>query len=66
MTPERDLEIRTALSKALGAPIQYESEYGYSSRKTKQTVYTWDEILIEVGKVIERGTGIINVDKPIE
>jgi hypothetical protein len=59
METERDLEIRTALSKALNAPVLWENDYGYSPKKSKQTIYTWDEILIEVGKVIERGT-IIN------
>ncbi len=65
MTPERDLEIRTALSKALKAPVVYDNEYGYSRSKAQQTIYTWDAILIEVGKVIERGE-IINNNAPIE
>ena len=49
-----DTDIRLELSRALGAPIVSTQEYGYSSRKEAQTVYTWFEIFRELGKLLEK------------
>lgn len=46
--------IREELSKALHAPTISTQEYGYSSRKEVQTIYTWFEIFREVGKLLEK------------
>jgi len=43
--------LRLEVSKALGAPTYKESTY---SSESKQTVYSWQKIFVELGKLLER------------
>jgi hypothetical protein len=49
---DNDKELREKFSRVLGAPISQRGMYGVSD--DKQSVYSWEEIFTEIGKLLQR------------